>query len=138
MSKISYQIVPVVMVVYKTQDDWRGFCVPYDVSCNAKTQEEAKSKLEMLVKFYEEGLNKYKNPKNLILKELSDDEDKLFFNKVWPFISKDISKDTESKLKSYKNYVSEELNGNTERKISTKGLGLPLVEYYNRTLAYPS
>lgn len=122
------------MVVYKTQDNWRGFCVPYDVSCNAKTQEEAKSKLEMLVKFYEEGLNKYKNPKNLIFKKLSDDEDRLFFNKVWPFISKDI----ESKLKSYKNYVSEGININTERKISTKGIGLPSVEYYNRTLAYPS
>lgn len=130
----SYKTVPVVMVVYKTQDGWRGFCVPYDVSCNAKTQEEAKSRLEMLVKFYEEGLSKYNNPKSLILKELSDDQDRLLFNKIWPHISKNI----ESKMKSYKNYAEHEFNGSVERKISVKGMGspLPLVEYYRRPLAY--
>lgn len=130
----SYKIVPVVMVVYKTQDGWRGFCVPYDVSCNAETQEEAKSRLEMLVKFYEEGLNKYNNPKSLILKELSDDEDKLLFNKIWPHISKNI----ESKMKSYKSYAEQELSGSIERKISVKGMDspLPLVEYYRRPVAY--
>ena len=135
--KISYKIVPVVMVIYKAQDGWRGFCAPYDVTCNGKTQEEAKSKLEMLVKFYEEGLSKYKNPKNLILKKLSDNEDRMLFNKIWPHISRDI----ESKMKSYNNYVKEELSGDIERKISIRGMGsipLPLIEYYKRTLAYSS
>lgn len=133
MSKISYQIVPVVMVVYKAPDGWRGFCVPYDVSCNASTQEEAKSRLEMLVKFYEEGLNKYKNPRSLILKELSDDGDRMFFNKIWPNISKVI----ESRLNSYKNFVNDELNSNIERSIPMKRVGngpLPSVEYYKRAL----
>ena len=137
MSKISYKIVSVVLVVYKTPDGWRGFCVPYDVSCNADTQGEAKVKLEMLVKFYEEGLRKYSNPKNLILKELSDDGDRIFFNKIWPHIFKVI----ESKLSSYRNFVEEEMNSNIERKIPIKRVGggpLPSVEYYKRALAYPS
>lgn len=125
------------MVVYKTLDGWRGFCAPYDVSCNAATQEEAKSRLEMLVKFYEEGLNKYKNPRSLILKELSDDGDRIFFNKIWPNISKVI----ESRLSSYKNFANDELNSNIERKIPMKRVGsgpLPSVEYYKRALAYPA
>ena len=94
------------MVVYKSQDGWRGFCVPYDVTCNAKTQEEARGKLEELVKLYEEGLNKYGNPKNLILKELSDEEDRAFFKKIWPHILRNI----ESKMKTYMDYAEEELN----------------------------
>ncbi len=125
------------MVVYKSQDGWRGFCVPYDITCNAKTQEGAKKKLEALVELYEEGLNRYGNPKHLILKELSDEEDKAFFNKIWPHISKNI----ESRMKSYKDHVKEELNSNIERKISIQGMGrnipLPLVEYYKRSVVCP-
>ena len=138
MSKTTYKIVPVIMVVYKSQDGWRGFCVPYDVTCNARTQEEAKNKLGALVKFYEEGLNKYGNPKNLTFKELTDQGDKVFFDKIWPHISKYI----ESKMKSYMDFVKEELNSSKERKISIKSMGssipLPLVEYYKRSIGYPS
>ena len=120
------------MVVYKSQDGWRGFCVPYDVTCNAKTQEEARGKLEELVKLYEEGLNKYGNPKNLILKELSDEEDRAFFKKIWPHILRNM----ESKMKTYMDYAEEELNSSIERRISIKDIDnsmpFPLVEYYKR------
>lgn len=124
------------MVVYKSKGGWRGFCVPYDVSCNAKTKEEAKRRLVELVKFYEEGLNKYGNPQNLILKELSDEEDKDFFKKIWPHISKKI----ESRMKSYRDYVREELDSSIEKEIPIKDIDdivpLPLVEYYKRPVPF--
>lgn len=73
----------VVLVVYESKDNhWRGFCVPYDVSCNAKSKIDAINKLEKLVKLYEEGLGKYNYPQHLSIRKLTDQEDSLVFEKI--------------------------------------------------------
>src|ERR1035437_5197930 len=74
----------VVLAVYKKSSDqvWRGYCYPYDVTCNAKTLEEAKSQLESLVELYEEGLRQYNYSAHLSLKELTDEQDIKVFEKV--------------------------------------------------------
>lgn len=73
----------IVLVVYKSKDaSWRGFCFPYDVSCNAESKVGAMKKLEKLVKLYEEGLENYNYPKHLSIRELTDEEDKSIFEKI--------------------------------------------------------
>lgn len=73
----------VVLVAYKSKDkSWRGFCFPYDVSCNAKTKNEAFKKLDTLVRLYEEGLEKYNYPQHLSVRRLTDNEDIEIFKKV--------------------------------------------------------
>lgn len=73
----------IIFVVYKTKDGgWRGFCSPYDVTCEAKKKTEAMDRLERLVKLYEKGLGKYGYPKHLSIRPLSDREDKIVFEKV--------------------------------------------------------
>ena len=75
-------IIPIVAVVYKSKDEnWRGFCHPYDLSCNAYTKEEAKENIASLIETYEESLKRHGNPKHLIEKQLSDKEDQEKFKK---------------------------------------------------------
>ena len=75
-------IIPIVAVVYKSKDEnWRGFCHPYDLSCNAYTKEEAKENIAGLIETYEESLKRHGNPKHLIEKQLSDKEDQEKFKK---------------------------------------------------------
>lgn len=130
MKKI--KIVPVVFVVYKSKDgDWHGFCHPYDVTCEAKTMEEAERRLTNLVKLYEEGLNKYGNPEHLIIKELSDKEDRDFFTKIaWPKISEDIRKHV---LRSYMDYASAAFSERKE--FSTRDETRSLVSFSHHQLA---
>lgn len=73
-----------VLVIYKSEKskNWRGFCSPYDVSCEAKTLEEAKSKLAGLVNLYEEGLKKYGYPEHLSILPLSEKQDIKVFKMV--------------------------------------------------------
>lgn len=81
----------VILVVYKTKDkNWRGFCSPYDVSCEAENQNGAKKKLIDLVQFYEQGLEKYNYPKHLTFRALSNTEDKALFEIVKEKIAADI------------------------------------------------
>ena len=43
----------IIEVVYRSKDKtWRGFCAPFDVSCTAKTTDEARKKLDELVGIY--------------------------------------------------------------------------------------
>ena len=80
-------------VVYKNgNNDYRAFCDPYDVSCKAKTKQEALRKLEKLVKLYDEGLKKYGYPKHLSIRRLSDSKDELVFEKVKKRIISDIER----------------------------------------------
>ncbi|MEK9174867.1 MAG: hypothetical protein AAB725_02765 [Patescibacteria group bacterium] len=101
-------IVPVIKVVYKSKDgNWRGFCFPYDITCNAISKEDAIKKLTGLVETYEECLGQYNNPKHLMINSLSDKEDSDVFEKIWPIISKKIA----NKLKTanptkYSNFLS--------------------------------
>ncbi|MDP3013253.1 MAG: hypothetical protein Q8M92_03360 [Candidatus Subteraquimicrobiales bacterium] len=85
----------IVLVVYKSQasKNWRGFCSPYDVSCEAKTAAEAKSKLTKLIKLYEEGLKKYGYPEHLTILPLSEKQDKVVLEKVMEKITLNIKKD---------------------------------------------
>src|SRR3989338_217954 len=84
-------IIPVIGVIYHSKDgNWRGFCYPYDLTCNAKTKDEAREKLTSLVETYEEVLSKYNSPRHLVEKNLTDAEDRKIFKEVWPEISKTI------------------------------------------------
>ena len=121
-------IIPVIEVVYRSKDgNWRGFCYPYDVTCNATSKEDAIKKLTDLVETYEECLDRYNNPKHLIINNLSDKEDQDVFKKVWPIISKGIA----NKLKTanplkYSNYLS-------QGRISSND---NLISYSHKSLAY--
>ncbi|MDO8664126.1 MAG: hypothetical protein Q7K44_01030 [Candidatus Liptonbacteria bacterium] len=74
----------IIEVIYRSKDNtWRGFCAPFDISCTADSAEEAKKKIDELVNLYKEGLEKYDYPSNLTVKEVSDEEDKKVFDKVY-------------------------------------------------------
>ncbi len=82
----------VIGVIYKSKDKtWRGFCVPFDISCTANTAKETISKLDELVEIYMDGLHKYGYPPHLTVKEISDEEDKKVFEKVLDHIVKDVA-----------------------------------------------
>jgi len=82
--KTKKQPKPKVYVVYQQKNgSWRGFCAPYDVTCQAETSDDAKTRIEELVKLYEKNLSKYDFPKHLTFKKLSDSEDRKIFDIVW-------------------------------------------------------
>ena len=80
----------ITFVVYKDNGGWRGFCNPYDVTCQAETKKETINRLEKLVKLYEDGLKKYGYPKYLSKRPLSDQEDKIVFKVVSAEVRKKI------------------------------------------------
>jgi len=82
-----------ILVVYKTQEGWRGFCSPFDTSCVGDTKKVTFEKLEKITEVYQEALKKYKYPKHLSLRKLSDKKDK----EILETIKKDIAK----KLSAY-------------------------------------
>ncbi len=83
----------IILVVYKSgTDGWRGFCAPYDVTCNASTKRKAMQTLEELVELYQDGLKKYHYPKHLSIKSLSNREDAKVFNIVREHIAEKITK----------------------------------------------
>ncbi|MFH1162099.1 MAG: hypothetical protein V1696_02395 [Candidatus Jorgensenbacteria bacterium] len=132
LEKSPVKLIPVVYVVYKSKGGlWRGFCTPYDVTCNAESMSEAKERLDKLVELYEEGLKKYHNPRRLVFKKLSDKEDKVLFEKiVWPKISQDIQK---RMLASYLNY-SQSFEEKGKEESSIRGSGFNAF-YTHRSLA---
>ena len=72
-----------ILVAYHTKEgDWRAFCSPFDVSCNAPSAKEAMGRLEGLIDLYVEGLEKYNYPEHLSIKQISDSEDRAVFGKV--------------------------------------------------------
>lgn len=92
----------IIFVIYETRDGtWRGFCSPYDVSCNASTKEAAIETLKKLVSLYEEGLKKYGYPAHLTIKPLSDPEDEKIFKKALKIIA---NMEKEKLVKSYYEY----------------------------------
>lgn len=96
----------VVLVVYKKKDGktWRGFCAPFDVTCEAKSHKAAMTLLEELVECYMEGLKQYDYPEHLTIKELSNPEDK----KAFIPILKDIAKMVQEMIsKRFYLYVEE-------------------------------
>lgn len=104
------KVVPIIGVVYQSADgNWRGFCYPYDVTCNADSIEEAKSALDELVQLYEDNLAKHGNPSHLIENGLSDEEDQKIFDQIWPEISQQISAEIK---KSTPQKYSESLSSN--------------------------
>lgn len=83
----------VVRVIYKSKGGyWRGFCSPYDVTCEAKTKDSANDRLQRLVSLYEEGLEKYNYPSHLAIKPLSNREDKKVFGMALKVVSNDIKR----------------------------------------------
>ncbi len=94
----------IIEVVYRSKDGtWRGFCAPFDISCTASNAEEAKKKIDELVNLYKEGLEKYNYPSNLTVKEVSDEEDKKVFDKVYKHVIQDIDR----RLKDFKKFQRE-------------------------------
>lgn len=92
----------VVLVVYKSkQSHWRGFCTPYDVTCNAETREEAMARLEALVRLYEEGLEKYSYPKHLSIKPITHVEDRQVFRRVKEIVAADIQRSLTTRFNSF-------------------------------------
>jgi hypothetical protein len=131
------KLVPVILVVYKAKSGlWRGFCTPYDVACVSDTKEDAKQKLITLVKLYEDGLEKYHNPKHLVIKELSDEDDINFFRTiVWPKVSKKIQ---ERMFNSYLDYIKQQEIANEHKftTYSTPHNTHSLISYSQRPLAF--
>ncbi len=83
-----------IFVVYKkASNNWRGFCFPYDVTCETETKKEAMNRLEKLVKLYDEGLKKYGYPKHLSVRQLSNPKDRIVLAKVEEKIISDIKRD---------------------------------------------
>jgi hypothetical protein len=98
----------VILVIYKTSEgDWRGFCSPYDVSCNGSTKKGTLESLKKLVSLYEEGLKKYEYPRHLSIKTLSDPEDERIFNKALEIIAEI---ETRKLTKSYYEYQEQEFD----------------------------
>ncbi|MFZ3054691.1 MAG: hypothetical protein WA091_01795 [Minisyncoccales bacterium] len=112
-------------VIYKTSDNnWRAFCYPFDISCEAKSKEEAYKRLKKLVNLYVEGLKEYGYPEHLAKKELSNKEDKVILTEVKKYII----------LKQQKR-LEEDLFGSeasTKIEITEKGL----FGFYQQELAY--
>lgn len=95
---IKGKIVPklTILVVYKDKNGhWRGFCSPYDVSCEGKTKQSVMNKLQALVSLYENRLKKYKYAKHLAIKPLSEPKDKEIFS----FVLRKVSVDIEEKVR---------------------------------------
>jgi len=81
----------IILVVYKTKEsNWRGFCHPYDVTCEANNVKVAMKRLEKLVSLYEEGLKKYGYPKHLSIRPLSDEDDRKVFEIAIKIVKKKI------------------------------------------------
>lgn len=100
MSKVVPNLI--IMVVYRSDNGaWRGFCSPYNVTCEAETKEKAIQNLKDSVDIYERGLEKYEYPKHLSVKKLSNQEDKEVFRQVVKFIAKDIQKRIENEYFKY-------------------------------------
>lgn len=98
----------VILVVYKTNEGhWRGFCSPYDVSCDRLTKKGVLESLKESVSLYEEGLKKYNYPRQLSIKQLSNPQDKAVFKMALKIIAE---KEKESLLNNYYKYQEEELN----------------------------
>jgi len=92
----------IIFAVYKTgEGDWRGFCVPFNVSCNAPSSKEAQSRLEKLVSLYEEGLERYGYPKHLSIQGLSDPEDRKVFRQIRKEIAQQFRKKIEEDFMEY-------------------------------------
>lgn len=92
----------VILAVYKSKESfWRGFCAPYDVTCNASTKEQAMKQIEELVELYEDGLKQYDYPKHLSIKPLTDPEDQRVFQAIIELISEQISEHIRERFLDY-------------------------------------
>lgn len=98
----------VILVIYKISDGhWRGFCSPYDVSCNGATKKGVLESLKELVSLYEEGLEQYGYPRHLSIKPLSDPEDEKVLKKALQLIAET---EKEKLTKDYYKYQEQECN----------------------------
>lgn len=100
----------VIIVVYKTTNNkWRGFCAPYDITCNTDSQEEAITAIENLTELYEEGLRKYNFPEHLSVKPLTNKSDREVFKFVIAQIAKDISQRMTERFLDYERSQSKKM-----------------------------
>ena len=83
----------VIKVVYSVNKDlWRGFCFPFDVTCEAETKGKAEKILEDSVSVYVEGLERHGYPDHLSLRSLSDPRDRGAFAIVNKIVVEDIKR----------------------------------------------
>ena len=83
-----------ILVVYQAKNkNWRGFCFPFDITCEAFSKDEAIKKLEKMVKIYIDGLKKYNYPRHLSIRRLSEKQDRIVFSRVIDKIAKKLKED---------------------------------------------
>ncbi|MCX6807685.1 MAG: hypothetical protein NTZ80_02710, partial [Patescibacteria group bacterium] len=81
--KKSVTLKRIMMVVYKTnRNTWRGFCAPFDVSGEFRTEKGAKDGLIEMVEIYMNGLKEFSYPNHLVNKRLSNPEDVVVHEKL--------------------------------------------------------
>lgn len=98
----------IILVVYKTNEGhWRGFCSPYDITCERLTKKATKEALEESVELYKEGLEKYNYPRHLSIKQLSNPQDEAVLKMALKIIAE---MEKENLLNNYDKYQEEELN----------------------------
>lgn len=99
----------VIQVIYKSKRGyWRGFCTPYDVTCESSSKKECERALHDMVGLYEQGLKKYHYPENLLIKPLSDSEDKMLFERVLPIVSRDVQQKLSTKYLRFQQQKNKE------------------------------
>lgn len=102
----------IILIAYKAKNgNWRGFCSPYDITCEAYTLKQTKQKLMRLVELYEDGLKKYNYPQHLAFRQLTEKEDQRIFKMALKVIAEDFKKKfTEKNLEYQKNKEKEEVS----------------------------
>lgn len=103
----------VVLAAYASKVNkgmWKAFAAPYGITTQAKTCEEAKSKIEELVALYQEGLEKHGYPADLVFKDFSDSEDKRVLDMLWKEIIKDLKAETE-RSRSFNRFARQKTSG---------------------------
>ena len=99
----------VIQVMYRsTRGYWRGFCTPYDVTCESTSKKECEQVLHDMIGLYEKGLKKYHYPENLLVKPLSDSEDRMVFDRVLPIVSRDIEQKLSTRYLKFQQQRSKE------------------------------
>jgi len=80
-----------VFIAYQAKNkNWRGFCYPFDVTCEGFTKDQVMKKLKKLVDLYCEGLKEYEYPQHLLIRKLTDEQDRVVFSRFVEHITKEI------------------------------------------------
>lgn len=91
--RTSKQLVPVLFAVYASKAEpgtWKAFAVPFGITTQASTSDEARRKLEELSDLYIEGLREMGFPRHLMSNELTDPEDRGVLRQIASDITEEV------------------------------------------------